>query len=182
MGPGSFDPGSDGQGRPDGPVQEGFNGAGVFRPRKSTGLRERRTHTAGFNGAGVFRPRKCLPFASAVTTLSRFNGAGVFRPRKCFALFRQPQRRCTLQWGRGLSTPEVPDPAPPPKAPERCFNGAGVFRPRKCSRFCRTTISALPLQWGRGLSTPEVPAGVLFSRSVIAASMGPGSFDPGSEA
>ncbi len=36
----------------------------------------------------------------------------------------------TLQWGRGLSTPEVPVTYRGEEVTEG-FNGAGVFRPRK---------------------------------------------------
>ena len=61
-----------------------------------------------------------------------------------------------LQWGRGLSTPEMnPDLPPLPEKPS--FNGAGVFRPRKSALFSAPLISSLELQWGRGLSTPEMP-------------------------
>ena len=41
------------------------------------------------------------------TIIRGFNGAGVFRPRKWLlpaALLDAPER---LQWGRGLSTPEM---------------------------------------------------------------------------
>ena len=60
----------------------------------------------------------------------------------------------TLQWGRGLLTPEMYRRAP----------------------------AAYPvgqLQWGRGLLTPEIAVCVTCAFDAEAASMGPGSFDPG---
>ena len=41
-----------------------------------------------------------------------------------------------LQWGRGLSTPEMRKPPTPMRCWPRCFNGAGVFRPRKSAARC----------------------------------------------
>ena len=59
MGPGSFDPGNGGGGESPPPFFDpGFNGAGVFRPRKYQGWAPRNTPSSSFNGAGVFRPRK----------------------------------------------------------------------------------------------------------------------------
>ncbi len=112
---------------------------------------------AGFNGAGVFRPRKC-PTSRTITHAGmprRFNGAGVFRPRKC----GRSDVRAGLQWGRGLSTPEIRDPGRDGESPIRRFNGAGVFRPRKC--------------------VPAIAASRCFNGARPRASMGPGSFDPG---
>ena len=60
-----------------------------------------------------------------------FNGAGVFRPRKCRKPTTTRADLQKLQWGRGLSTPEVLG---------RLY-GMNILR---------------TLQWGRGLSTPEV--------------------------
>ena len=107
MGPGSFDPGNIHRGIPD----EGRELASM--------------------GPGSFDPGNVEAHALPLRPCPRFNGAGVFRPRK-FA------RRCikrglplVLQWGRGLSTPEM-------------------LSLRTTLRSCRR------LQWGRGLSTPEM--------------------------
>ena len=83
MGPGSFDPGNS-ETLPHGRLAcHRFNGAGVFRPRKSAAQRRAAGPDYGFNGAGVFRPRKS-PRIEA-------NFPDLFG----------------LQWGRGLSTPEM---------------------------------------------------------------------------
>ena len=112
-------------------------------------------------------------------------------------------RAVTLQWGRGLSTPEIwqsgliddtsldasmgpgsfdPGNADQARAFPRSdigFNGAGVFRPRKCASAWPSAVKAHPLQWGRGLSTPEISGGKATMQPQSSASMGPGSFDPG---
>ncbi len=170
-------------GRPGGDGADGspgFNGAGVFRPRKSATATQADASARRFNGAGVFRPRKCAASTCASGASIRFNGAGVFRPRKL------PTRGCArrghwrLQWGRGLSTPEIGRNHGGRDADEtasmgpgsfdpgnkqvkitdsripRSFNGAGVFRPRKCWRATTAMFSNCLLQWGRGLSTPEI--------------------------
>ena len=133
MGPGSFDPGSSHVDTFDGRRPNAFNGAGVFRPRKFVVRRLRLGRGAGPSmGAGVFRPRKFRAPARPASRLPRpsmgpgsfdpgsaglaervhvaraaFNGAGVFRPRKCRANGELIAFSGTLQWGRGLSTPEV---------------------------------------------------------------------------
>ena len=48
-------------------------------------------------------------FVSAAS--SCFNGAAVFQPRKFFQQLRFPAARLSLQWGRGLSTAEMPPAA-----------------------------------------------------------------------
>ncbi len=132
-----------------------FNGAGVFRPRKCAGRRETRRWQDSFNGAGVFRPRKCsAPHHRGANNRPGFNGAGVFRPRKCAVSETEKmpnpiasmgpgsfdpgnqssvsalQAPAVLQWGRGLSTPEIRALAERVRV-GTSFNGAGVFRPRK---------------------------------------------------
>ncbi len=76
-------------------------------------------------------------------------GSFIINPRKTDVI--------ALQWGRGLSTPEV---------------YVGV-----ADEYVDNT-----LQWGRGLSTPEVTRSATAAGRRIWASMGPGSFDPGSDA
>ena len=61
----------------------------------------------------------------------------------------------TLQWGRGLSTPEIKT-WKTTSTLSPTFNGAGVFRPRKCGLRRRQKHEYAGLQWGRGLSTPEI--------------------------
>ena len=107
-----------------------------------------------FNGAAVFQPRKSASAAS-VTPRPGFNGAAVFQPRKCPAsLTRIPMQ---LQWGRGLSTAEMPGFTADRIQLGR-FNGAAVFQPRKWRSQARQADSRV-LQWGRGLSTAEMWAG-----------------------
>ena len=60
-----------------------------------------------------------------------------------------------LQWGRGLSTPEV-------------------------STMRADCVITSALQWGRGLSTPEVYKVQTYSNLAALLQWGPGSFDPGS--
>ena len=64
--------------------------------------------------------------------------------------------RTALQWGRGLSTPEMRRPAGDASSPQARFNGAGVFRPRKSNASSTSLVMVIVLQWGRGLSTPEI--------------------------
>ena len=121
----------------------GFNGAGVFRPRKCIPTKQNGELNMSFNGAGVFRPRKCAELVEQGISANGFNGAGVFRPRK---------------YGPRRQTP----------ARFESFNGAGVFRPRKCRHRRQDRRCGGWLQWGRGLSTPEVACAVtiLFSKSL----------------
>ena len=136
--------------------------------------------TDSFNGAGVFRPRKLHKEYRSHAGQASFNGAGVFRPRKCRPSKWRRESQEWLQWGRGLSTPEIrTTPLAPLKGGTASmgpgsfdpgnqllqrnlnqaypgFNGAGVFRPRKCRRQRNRPGAAAPLQWGRGLSTPEI--------------------------
>ena len=179
MGPGSFDPGS----------------------RPST-RRPRRLSVASM-GPGSFDPGSRLYHAPTLTAPPGFNGAGVFRPRKCalFDALGTALRR--LQWGRGLSTPEVahqetgrhrlfasmgPGSFDPGSQLHCAFHrvtgaelqwGRGLSTPEVCTSFA-AAFWAASLQWGRGLSTPEVPSSSLNPLFSSAASMGPGSFDPGS--
>ena len=89
MGPHSSEQGkqSSGQGRPEGPNGECFNGASLFRARKP-GIRGhnafRNPTVYSFNGASLFRARKrprvdrCILAAAG----GCFNGASLFRARK----------------------------------------------------------------------------------------------------
>ena len=154
-----------------------FNGAGVFRPRKlhicgfaramkaasmgpgsfdpgKPAAAQRIADAAlGFNGAGVFRPRKSWSTTRSWGCRTSFNGAGVFRPRK---MIEMPTLIAmdTLQWGRGLSTPENDRQERRIAVTPTASMGPGSFDPgnrwlgASPRRYC-------PLQWGRGLSTPE---------------------------
>ena len=155
MGPGSFDPGSDRRsGRRECPRRR-FNGAGVFRPRKYLPLPLLDRKDDASMGPGSFDPGSAGDRGVLGRCVSRFNGAGVFRPRKSDRLRNRNLRLDS-------------------------FNGAGVFRPRKCRGRCLAWATPARLQWGRGLSTPEVRARPANHRRGVRASMGPGSFDPGS--
>ena len=181
----------------------GFNGAGVFRPRKSNQQCSLGRPASSFNGAGVFRPRKLSKRAvctarrmasmgpgsfdpgstpaavAAIQSNTGFNGAGVFRPRKSRTLYL-PSAKVPSFNGAGVFRPRKCLSKLCTKPPIGSFNGAGVFRPRKYPlRFWRGRMCNL-LQWGRGLSTPEVEAVILAVFRAGLASMGPGSFDPGS--
>ena len=131
MGPGSFDPGSIAM------------MAKCKQPRRS------------FNGAGVFRPRKCRRPVVAYSYTAASMGPGSFDPGSddlgsCGVLLLD-----RLQWGRGLSTPEV-----------RGFPGGGAgggllqwgrgLSTPEVSTCAASASQPKPLQWGRGLSTPEV--------------------------
>ena len=157
MGPGSFDPGSYCFPTAISRLLFASMGPGSFDPGSGTPTDGEWTTNPRFNGAGVFRPRKYDAACLVVTAWCCFNGAGVFRPRK-FA-------------------PEVEAPGEVIR-----FNGAGVFRPRKLHIAYGTFLASLWLQWGRGLSTPEVASASVAGKPGQPASMGPGSFDPGSSA
>ena len=105
-------------------------------------------------GPGSFDPGNELPPARIATGLPTFNGAGVFRPRK--STYSRPYGKSTeiLQWGRGLSTPEIRLAVASTNNDITSFNGAGVFRPRKYQPHIHNVWTQHP-------------------------SMGPGSFDPG---
>ena len=105
-------------------------------------------------GPGSFDPGNPARFRGRPDEEKTFNGAGVFRPRKCSGRASGFSDKMNLQWGRGLSTPEIGE-----------WYEDGNWQP--------------PLQWGRGLSTPEMRSRQRISRSEKPPSMGPGSFDPG---
>ena len=180
MGPGSFDPGSR-NGRPFFGIEvEGFNGAGVFRPRKSPLPRlSLPVAEPASMGPGSFDPGSGGKVTIARPGLRASMGPGSFDPGSWWwdrlVEPRAPasmgpgsfdpgsvsdlvgvNRHHGLQWGRGLSTPEVEVEN---EAPPEVFG----------------------LQWGRGLSTPEVHISSRVGCWRQRASMGPGSFDPGSQ-
>ncbi len=155
MGPGSFDPGNLPRPARNRADRIASMGPGSFDPGNASYNRAMDKNEQGFNGAGVFRPRKYTAGCSPAAGSTCFNGAGVFRPRKWERHNRRHRRNALLQWGRGLSTPEIrrtdTDTTGQPAAsmgpgsfdpgnPRRTslstlmwprFNGAGVFRPRK---------------------------------------------------
>ena len=131
MGPGSFDPGN---------VEAQMDAIYAGSASMGPGSFDPGNETSGT----PTRRRSC-----------RFNGAGVFRPRKYLSAARDNVINAWLQWGRGLSTPEIP------------------------GRLRRKRRLPAPLQWGRGLSTPEMANHRQREAAKVAASMGPGSFDPG---
>ena len=103
-------------------------------------------------GPGSFDPGSRRPSARKEHETEASMGAGVFRPRKCVADDFCKYSLDPLQWGRGLSTPEVR--AGKPRKEQQCWLqwGRGLSTPEVRQR--RTTSTEL--QWGRGLSTPEV--------------------------
>ena len=105
-------------------------------------------------GPGSFDPGSPGRSPSAPRWRGASMGPGSFDPGSA-PLSACAHRHRSLQWGRGLSTPEVRREKAPRVFPEW-------------------------LQWGRGLSTPEVRGGLGGLQTGRLASMGPGSFDPGS--
>ena len=155
MGPGSFDPGNGLSGIGDDNGEPASMGPGSFDPgNRPDDLQAFHQHLASM-GPGSFDPGNWLS-----------------------ARLRRPTTR-RLQWGRGLSTPEIDRPPGHGTTMRPGFNGAGVFRPRKCTAPLGASAQYPRLQWGRGLSTPEIKKIDLAQKLFNDASMGPGSFDPG---
>ena len=158
MGPGSFDPGSPSAA----PLRIWLNaasmGPGSFDPGSPQSRPPPRPpQRRASMGPGSFDPGSVKVTAGFARGALCFNGAGVFRPRKF-----EIQRPCQEKYAG--------------------FNGAGVFRPRKSRHSAPKRYFLRMLQWGRGLSTPEVILPCRYGRDGKNASMGPGSFDPGSVA
>ena len=130
-------------------------------------------------GPGSFDPGSAAASRQDRKAAPGFNGAGVFRPRKCFCPSGQHRTTTSLQWGRGLSTPEVVEARTCPLHRTVASMGPGSFDPGSRSRRL-VIVSRCVLQWGRGLSTPEVAVPDQPWKPIPWASMGPGSFDPGS--
>ena len=87
--------------------------------------------------------------------ISPFNGAGVFRPRKFHQSVEIRRNRVALQWGRGLSTPEIGSTDTLRGGVNRPSMGPGSFDPGNSQEAFQALLWAF-LQWGRGLSTPEI--------------------------
>ena len=106
-------------------------------------------------------------------------GPGSFDPGNILAAVGVTPDDAALQWGRGLLTPEMSAaPTTAPSTPPLQW-GRGLLTPEIIR--LRTVINAedAELQWGRGLLTPEMPRRSMRGGDDAAASMGPGSFDPG---
>ena len=152
-------------------------GRGLSTPEVWSGSGMGGPRSTGFNGAGVFRPRKFDSMTQVLPNGLASMGPGSFDPGSpetspiwyiCVA----------LQWGRGLSTPEVRGCRQKGRHREG-FNGAGVFRPRKCG--CGSNeLSHRRASMGPGSFDPGSQQLVDEKSKAIDASMGPGSFDPGS--
>ena len=155
MGPGSFDPGSSFD-AVKGKCYDGLQwGRGLSTPEVKDCQADRRINHRLQWGPGSFDPGSVSRSPQPSLLSAAFNGAGVFRPRKCACANCDSTISPVLQWGRGLSTPEVnrpneevcarflpsmgPGSFDPGSRPGTCprvgaqnpFNGAGVFRPRK---------------------------------------------------
>ena len=178
MGPGSFDPGSKAHDHRTGRHHGAFNGAGVFRPRKSAMLVLFPRWLCPSMGPGSFDPGSVNLFRCIKEHSPPSMGPGSFDPGSD-AINIAVINSIFLQWGRGLSTPEVLTHLRQASA-RYPFNGAGVFRPRKWPGLWISGWGAWSLQWGRGLSTPEVHQEYRNHDQEMRPSMGPGSFDPGS--
>ncbi len=130
MGPGSFDPGNRQRGRNVGKFQRASMGPGSFDPGNARSSFRRRTDRPSFNGAGVFRPRKFAQMAKEDLLADALQwGRGLSTP-EIACLWKSSLESIELQWGRGLSTPEMYTWRRQ-ETRNRRFNGAGVFRPRK---------------------------------------------------
>ena len=203
MGPGSFDPGSPAYPIVDNRLRSCFNGAGVFRPRKwrlgASGVAARRKlqwgrglstpevndrpvglleRPAASMGPGSFDPGSAVAAAAADDDDAASMGPGSFDPGSPIQR-TSTSRMSLLQWGRGLSTPEVGLVHVTGQADPR-FNGAGVFRPRKFAEYVRRPGGSVRFN-GAGVFRPRKSAQQEQNGSEPpGASMGPGSFDPGS--
>src|SRR5260221_316301 len=160
----------------------GFNGAAVLGPRRadenaqimldklqaSMGPRSwDRGEVARRLGCGAFRDASMGPGSWArgeessasfcSRTMRSFNGAAVLGPRRAAAAAARPSASEPLQWGRGLGTAES-------------WWGKGVQAER-----------LYLLQWGRGLGTAESSIPVDDCLRIVAASMGPRSWDRGEQ-
>ena len=111
-------------------------------------------------------------------------GPGSFDPGKCRHMSgRQKHKR--LQWGRGLSTPEIEPTGATPFPIDAASMGPGSFDPGKATEPRQRTTGyrasmgpgsfdpgnhlrgtgsdgGTELQWGRGLSTPESHRALVF--------------------
>ena len=110
-----------------------------------------------FNGAAVFQPRKSLAAVATSGAYSNcFNGAAVFQPRKCFHAGRKEDGRKELQWGRGLSTAEMPGVGVPLSVMSAASMGPRSFNRGNVGNGSHEWGLCHALQWGRGLSTAEI--------------------------
>ena len=133
MGPRSFNRGNPMASDAAPVVTTGFNGAAVFQPRK---WRRRRSARAA-GGVASMGPRSfnrgnaCWRLRFLHRPLQLQWGRGLSTAEMPGAIAARPAPP-TLQWGRGLSTAEISHTTPNPPAPGGSFNGAAVFQPRKC--------------------------------------------------
>ena len=131
----------------------------------------------GFNGAGVFRPRKSVYGSVCAASANVASmGPGSFDPgnkRSAKLVVLHPEQ---LQWGRGLSTPEIRTDCPEQGRPSKLQWGRGLSTPEICGAMTKQPRAA-SLQWGRGLSTPEI-AGVGAVGSMAMRFNGAGVFRP----
>ena len=162
MGPGSFDPGNQLSLELVNLAQLLQWGRGLSTPEIGTPFIQTQ-HSYGFNGAGVFRPRKKWFVQNNDQPPQASMGPGSFDPGNCGAAIVFFAGNSRLQWGRGLSTPEKRRRRNHANR-KPGFNGAGVFRPRKTQWAVTSTSTPPRLQWGRGLSTPETLTRLLTPR------------------
>ena len=86
----------------------GFNGAALFRARRSSSFGRRiALCSASFNGAALFRARRCSWRIPRRTVLTRFNGAALFRARRYRTGSYVLHRLLRLQRSRALSSAEI---------------------------------------------------------------------------
>ena len=154
MGPGSFDPGSEQPMRVETPPPPLQWGRGLSTPEVRTPCAR---FVRGFIrlqwGRGLSTPEVMRRRVDGVEDAVLQWGRGLSTPEVSTSKVLSAYS-IRLQWGRGLSTPEVSSFSVR-SVRQASFNGAGVFRPRKYE-----TLPGVVLQ--------------------LQASMGPGSFDPGS--
>ena len=131
-------------------------------------------------GPGSFDPGSCGRHARSSQDRQASMGPGSFDPGSVFVKAFPAVGPPPLQWGRGLSTPEVRRSAPRRGALRLLQWGRGLSTPEVRGFGQQLTIYR-KLQWGRGLSTPEVREAAAALEHGDIASMGPGSFDPGSD-
>ena len=180
MGPGSFDPGSGVAPRTGGTEPTMLQwGRGLSTPEVLYLTACQVISWCASMGPGSFDPgSNVLIVPPALENIALQWGRGLSTPEVCQAQ-RLEKDRTSLQWGRGLSTPEVLAGSAVIRDPAPLQWGRGLSTPEVRFQVLDTLVSQR-LQWGRGLSTPEVLGCQAEPRCRTSASMGPGSFDPGS--
>ena len=179
-----------------------FNGAGVFRPRKYGADVQDRGGGAPSMGPGSFDPGNWIELRDGghddlpsmgpgsfdpgngqrldcgYGTGCPSMGPGSFDPGNSVAAIAVIYRIQYLQWGRGLSTPEMRISWTPARDQDSPSMGPGSFDPGNRSQSLRSDFERPP-SMGPGSFDPGNSLPANFGDARTRPSMGPGSFDPG---